>query len=256
MFSPMIVIIIGLPLTLLAIYALYLQVRDDHVAPIFVINLLISDLIQMCCMVIWVAIFLDWQHPTVGCTSMLLYYSSLLASACFMVCVALERYLIIAWPLWYRFRRSIKSSVVVSIMVWVFCFIEFTISSFEPIFRPIFLLILFPLLIFSLVGTLKALSAAISVSSKEKGQIIAILVLVVLSYTLLFLPWVINVLIEKYSSAFNYYLWMFGNLIKISPFADLVLYVFISKGATGKLLSSLCCCGWLQEKGQAATVNV
>ena len=60
----------------------FLQVKDDHVAPIYVINLLITDLIQLCCMTTWVLL----SHVL-----LLIYYYCLVASIGFMVCIALER---------------------------------------------------------------------------------------------------------------------------------------------------------------------
>ncbi|XP_044070061.1 G-protein coupled receptor 4-like isoform X2 [Siniperca chuatsi] len=237
------------PLTLLAIYALYSLVRDDHVAPVYVINLLMSDLIQICCFVIWVA-----EHRfMVVSASKYLYFISVMASVGFMVCVALERYLVIACPLWYRFRRSIKTSVLVSIMVWVLCFIEFLIALLTSnfwhplIFRSVLLLLPFPLLIFSLAGTLKALSAAISVSLKEKRRIVGTLVVVLLNYTVLFLPWVIWLLeLSHIVSDSGLYL----SFLQFSPLADLVLYVFMRKGAVDKLLVHLCCCRMTREEEQ------
>ncbi|XP_039640655.1 mas-related G-protein coupled receptor member A6-like [Perca fluviatilis] len=109
-----IIICIGLPLTLVAIYALYSLVGKYNVAPISVINLLISDLVQFCCLIIWVAQPEDQNIYKKGGR---IYGSSLLASVGFMLCIALERYLVIACPLWYRFRRSIKISVVVCVLV-------------------------------------------------------------------------------------------------------------------------------------------
>ncbi|GAA6235062.1 G-protein coupled receptor 4-like [Lates japonicus] len=262
------VILIGFPLTLLAIYSLYSQVRDDHVAPVYVINLLITDLIQICCMVIWVVIRMMMQrvdgveqqkYYMVRCVSTLIYYSAVLASVAFMVCVALERYLVVAWPLWYRLRRSIKFSVFVSIMACVFCFIEFIISLFVPISHSILLLLPFPLLIFSLAGTFKALPAAISLSLEEKRQIVGTLVLVLVNYTLLFLPWIIWLPLKSccFSNTFDFYLWIFSVFIHFNPLADLVLCVFIRKDATEKLLTSPCCCRMTrrEEQGQVATIN-
>ncbi|KAI3363504.1 hypothetical protein L3Q82_012102 [Scortum barcoo] len=104
------IVCIGLPLTLVAIYALYSLVQKDHVTPIYVINLLISDLIQLCCMIIQVARPRGWILYKVF---YYIYVFGLMSSVGFMVCVAMERYLVVAWPLWYRFRRTIKSSVVV-----------------------------------------------------------------------------------------------------------------------------------------------
>ncbi|XP_067467165.1 ovarian cancer G-protein coupled receptor 1-like [Thunnus thynnus] len=219
-------------------------VQNNNVAPIYIINLLISDIIQLCCMIIWEA---EPEDGKIDEILFYIYYHSVLVSVGFMVCVALERYLVIAWPLWYHFRRTVKISLVVCVVVWilplvyvlpVYFQVEFKIS--ETIFA-FFLLVPFPLLIFFLGGTLKSLSAAISVSSDEKRRIVGMLVLVLLIYTLLFLPAIIWSLVEeaRYSYTFSNLTFMF---LEFSPLADLILYVFMRKGAIDKLLASLCCC--------------
>ncbi|KAG7228433.1 hypothetical protein INR49_007606 [Caranx melampygus] len=84
-----IIISISLPLTLVAIYGLYSQVRNGHVAPIYVINLLISDIIQLCSMII------DMATPKtiiIIKTLISIYIYCLMTSVSFMVCVALERF--------------------------------------------------------------------------------------------------------------------------------------------------------------------
>ncbi|XP_044228185.1 mas-related G-protein coupled receptor member B1-like [Thunnus albacares] len=220
-----------------------LKVQNNNVAPIFIINLLISDIIQLCCMIVEVA-KPDWKNEEIF---FYIYCFGVLASVGFMVCIALERYLLIAWPLWYRVRRTIKISFVVCVVVWIlplvyvlplYFLVKFEIS--ETIFA-VFLLIPFPLFIFFLGGTLKSLFAAISVSSDEKRRIVGMLVLVLLIYTLLFLPSIIWSLVEEASDNYT-----FDNLtfilLRFSPLADLILYVFMRKGVIDKLLASLCCC--------------
>ncbi|XP_045898755.1 G-protein coupled receptor 4-like [Micropterus dolomieu] len=233
-----IIVAVGLPLTLVAIYALYSMVRRDHVAPIYVINLLITDVLQFCCMIVWVAPNIRGQISDIF---LCIHFSALMASICFMVCIALERYFVIAHPLWYRFRRTIKTSVVVCVLVWVLPLLFLLISWFYSVnlhILAVLLLLPFPLLIFSLVGTLKALSASISVPSDEKRRIVGILVLVLLIYTLLFLPTIILLLGGYYRTLELLYL----IFIRLSPLADLFLYVFMRKGTIDKLLASVCCC--------------
>ncbi|XP_027131694.1 G-protein coupled receptor 4-like [Larimichthys crocea] len=237
-----IIVGIGLPLTLVAIYALHSQVRNGQVAPIYVINLLISDIIQFCCMIAWNAPAEVLNSKIVNT----IYDFSLMASVGFMVCVALERYLVVAWPLWYRFRRTIKTSVVVCVVVWVLPLVFVLILHFSSVFwvtitvYVIFYLLPFPLLIFFLGGTLKALSAS-TVPSDEKRRIVGVLVLVLLIYTLLFMPSVIWLLSEEAKKNLTFkilpliFLWL-------SPLADLFLYVFMRKGIIDKLLASVCCC--------------
>nr|XP_020500284.1 G-protein coupled receptor 4-like [Labrus bergylta] len=223
-------------------------VRKDHVAPIYVINLLISDVIQLCCMLIW-EINQDKSRESVR----YIYRSGLMTSICFMVCVSLERYLVIAHPLWYRFKRTIKISVVVSVVAWLFPHV-ILLSLFLPnlfLLVPIeviisvfatFLIIPFPLFIFFLVGTLRALSASVSVPSEEKRRIVGILVLVLLIYTLLFLPWIIFALLMNMNILDPTLNVLSDTFLKLSPLADLILYVFFRKESIGKLCTAVNWC--------------
>ncbi|XP_062285994.1 G-protein coupled receptor 4-like [Scomber scombrus] len=243
-----IVIVICLPLIILAIYYLYYLVRHNHVAPIYVINLLISDLIQLCCMAtllgklkfVWVDIIFSIHNIGV------------MASVGFMVCISLERYLLIALPLWYRSRRTMKVSVVVCVVVWVLALVVICsdiLSQGGPMPIAVILLLPFPVLIFSVVGIFKGLSAAISVSSEEKRRIVGATILVLLNYTLLFLPFIIGTITHDYTMT-DPLAFIFFN-----PLGDLVLYVFMRKGAIDKILASLCCCRMETQQQQIITVN-
>ncbi|XP_049456158.1 G-protein coupled receptor 4-like isoform X2 [Epinephelus fuscoguttatus] len=231
-----IIICIGLPLTLVAIYAVRSLVKDDHVVPIYVINLLITDLIQLCCMITRVL-------PNPG--SLLIYFYCLVVSIGFMVCIALERYLVIACPLWYRFRRTIKVSVLVCVLVWALPAVIFYLlitGRNSVTIGGILLLLPLPLFIFFLGGTLKALSASISVHSDEKRRIVGMLVLVLLIYTLLFLPSIILFLAWGSSDIDERNLYNLSlTFVQFSPLADLFLYIFMRKGTIDKLLASVCC---------------
>ncbi|KAI3362833.1 hypothetical protein L3Q82_001875 [Scortum barcoo] len=212
-------------------------VQKDHVTPIYVINLLISDILQLCYMIIEVARPTDWILYEVF---NVIYLCGLTSSVGFMVCVAMERYLVVAWPLWYRFRRTIKSSVVVCVVVWVLCPLVLVIFLLTSItLFAIFLLLPLPLFIFFLGGTIRALSASQSVPSDEKRRIVGCLVLVMLIYTLLFLPTSIFLLADRWIDGLSDVSFMF---LKLSPLADLGLYVFMKKGAIDKLLASVCRC--------------
>ncbi|XP_067377643.1 G-protein coupled receptor 4-like [Channa argus] len=250
-----IVISAAFPLCLLAIYSLYSLVQQNQVAPVFVINLLISDLIQICCFVVRVA---ERRRCIFLLVSTSIYCLGVVVSVGFMMCIALERFLVIACPLWYRFKRNIKFSIFVSVGVWVLGFIQFLVVVLTRsmiIFHSIFLLLPFPVFIFCLVGTLKSLSSAISVTPKEKWQIIGTLVLVLLIYTLLFLPWIISVLRDSFNLLDHSALYL--SFPQFSPLADLVLYVFMRKGAVGRLVACMCCCRRTGEhlQNQVTTTN-
>ena len=238
-----------------------------------------SDLIHFCCMIVRMT---TKKRPDIRRFFQLL---SLFASVGFMVCIALERwlseylicvqlcqniillytvitkilrnwnwasilcyrYLVIAFPLWYRFRRTIKITVVVSVAVWVLS-LAFSLPlifgvKLEVMKIPfgLFSLIALPLLIFFLGGTIRTLSAS-RVPTDEKRRIVGILVLVLLIYMLLFLPTIIQYL-AKPNTIVD---WTFKSLSfgfrRLSPLVDLLLYVFMRKGIIDKLLAAVCCC--------------
>ncbi|XP_053189559.1 mas-related G-protein coupled receptor member B4-like [Scomber japonicus] len=214
------------------------KVHNNNITPIFVINVFIADLIQICSMIIFVA------NVNAFFIKLLVHSYGLIASVGFMVCVAMERYLIIVWPLWYHCNRSIKASVLVCVVIWIISITGFPIffSVFPFVIRAIsffiFLFLPFPLLIFFLAETLKSLSAAISVSPEEKRRIVGTMVLVLLNYIMLFVHTVILVL--RVESVALYV--SIGVSIHISPLVEMVLYIFSSKGATDSLLACRCCC--------------
>ncbi|XP_026165753.1 mas-related G-protein coupled receptor member B5-like [Mastacembelus armatus] len=228
---------LGLILTVPAICGLFTVVRNDHVVPIYVINLLISDLIQICYMIV-LEVDPENYHKNIN---PMIFIFDVMARAGFMMCVALERYLVIAWPHWYQFKRSVTVSVLISLIVWQCPFIPYLIgslSSYTSIIIVTFFLLPLPVFVFSLVGTLKSLSAAISVSSEEKRQIVGAVVLVLCSYTLS-----VFVIIFFFFLGGNPALSLvFAICSSFSPLLDLVLYVFMGKGATDKLRALLCCC--------------
>ncbi|XP_041634877.1 G-protein coupled receptor 4-like [Cheilinus undulatus] len=239
-----IIISIGLPLLLMVIYALYSLVKNGQVAPIYIINLFISDLIQFCCMIV------EGSGPEgemieniVTC----IYDCGLSTSVGFMLCISLERYLVIAHPLWYRFRRTIRISVAVCVVVWIIpAILIFTVVPWvslvvTDVISSIFFITPLPLFIFFLVGTLRALSTSVSVPSDEKRRIVAILVLVLLIYTLLFLPHIIVLTAGTYIHDFTVIV-LSDMFLRLSPLADLLLFVFIKKETFGKLWSSVHCC--------------
>ncbi|XP_041644911.1 G-protein coupled receptor 4-like [Cheilinus undulatus] len=239
-----IIIGIGLPLMLMAIYALCSLVKNDHVAPIYIINLFISDFIQLCCMIIWES---EPEEHMIKIIVDSIYKFGLLTSVGFMVCISLERYLIIAHPLWYHFRRSIRISVAVCVVVWIISLVfnlavlPWVTLFVEQIILSFFLITPLPLFIFFLVGTLRALSTSVSVPSNEKRRIVAILVLVLLIYTLLFLPCIILFTTAAYIHDDTLYDLSFM-FLKLSPLADLLLYFFIRMETVSKLWTSVCCC--------------
>ncbi|KAM3605674.1 uncharacterized protein V6R79_002701 [Siganus canaliculatus] len=230
----------GVPLCAVAVCVLYSLVRHGGApALVYVFNLLISDIVQIICLFVTVRPFDDlWKIY-----SLLDHIHSfcLLTSVAFMTCIALERYLLIVWPLWYRFKRPTRISAVVSVLVWILCAAvsvvlysqDFVLSI--TIFNILFLLPV-PLFIFCLAATLRALSAC-RLPADEKRRIVAVLVLVLVIHTLLFLPTVVTVLTR--SDAF-YNLPII--LLRLNPLADLVLCSFMQKGAVDKPLASVCCC--------------
>ncbi|XP_027862198.1 G-protein coupled receptor 4-like [Xiphophorus couchianus] len=238
---------IGLPLIFIVMIAIFFQVKKGQEAPVYVINLLISDLIQL-----FSRIPVDLcRLSQTDFTYMKIVYACIKASVGFMVCISCERYLVVAMPMWYRFRRNIKTYVVVCIVVWLlplfypliaYVFKEYGMAAH---FFIAFLLLPIPLFIFFLVGTIKALSGAVSVPADEKRRLAAIQVVVLIIYTLLYLPIILLLLydINAFKGELSCIPYSVGYAAgALSPLADTTLYVFFRKSILDTFLASLSCC--------------
>ncbi|KAM3606862.1 uncharacterized protein V6R79_024643 [Siganus canaliculatus] len=232
-----IVVSSGVPLCAAAVCVLYSLVRlGGAPALVYVFNLLISDFVQIICLfvtlrpsdVLW-KIYPLLHHIHAFCV---------VVSIAFMLCIAFERYLLVSRPLCFCSKGPTRTSVVVSVLVWILCAVVFVGTFFALASLPVLGLIIIgflfllpvPLFIFCLAATLGALSAC-RLPAEEKRRIVAVLVLVLLIYILFFLT----------LGFFIFFNFSFI-LIRLNPLADLVLYVFMRKGAVDKLLASVCCC--------------
>lgn len=138
---------------------------------------------------------------------------------------------------------------MVCFFIW---FISILLSILKTLLLSLLLLHL-PLLLFVLIGTFKALSAAISVPSDEKRRTVAILVVVLSLYLITLLPELILNIFESIFylcwidyNVYHKYLSCIKILVKtLSPFqplADLVLNFFNNKWVIDKLVGYLRCC--------------
>lgn len=280
------------PMLLLASYALARLIKADNMAPVFVINLLATDLIQVIVRPAFMlaytrasSVYLSLRDPVISDNSTsatetpaVIFYFALSAGNGFTLCIALERYLLVAYPLWYRCRRSLRHSLLVSIVTWVAAGLAIVLQSqlaqerlvffdspeggvtvlsgdcgdFCPL-QSLLLLSPLPLLLFFLFGTRRALAGSQSVSTLEQRKILGVLVLVLANYTVLFLPSVAVLLFSYSALGRNSH---FGPtpdqtlldsldavalaLVYVSPLLDTLLYVLLRRDAQDTLEAFLC----------------
>ncbi|KAL2097154.1 hypothetical protein ACEWY4_006361 [Coilia grayii] len=259
-----IIVVVGLPGIITAIYALQGLVRADHVAPVFVINLLVSDLFQIAITVVFIlSRFFDRMQPvflTLRCISRIVVRLGITASLCFMVCISAERYLTVAHPIWYRYRRTVKCSVVISSGVWGACalyaLLDFAVVHDQKeslkVFSVLLLLPALPLTVFCSL-THKALQHCRSIQQNESRRIMGALGLVLGIYAVLFLPFCIRNLYfilaagSEHSTLEDTSLVVTSALVYLSPLADPFLYIFMRRDMRNALDILLSCRGLLRH---------
>ncbi|XP_066578278.1 uracil nucleotide/cysteinyl leukotriene receptor-like [Amia ocellicauda] len=252
------ILVIGFPIICLAIYSLYQLIRADMVVPIYIINLLNSDLLQIIARPARIVMKMACNHYTYKMAFKMynmIFNVGQSASMWFMVCIALDRYLVVAHPLWYRYHRSIRHATLVSAAVWVLALVfpaiyfiyyyteEYSVYNLiYDILLSILFLLPFPLLVFFFVGTWRAIADATSVRHAEKRRILRVLALVLGTYTVLFLPFCIVYLMYWYSEYKPYIAYKItSKIVYLSALVDPVLYIFIRPDVRNTLGSLPCC---------------
>ncbi|XP_039477983.1 uncharacterized protein LOC120443403 [Oreochromis aureus] len=216
-----------LPLTVLIIYYVCCVMQRSQVPVIYYTNLLLSNLIQMCIMIVWII----RVESTMG---VIIHHLCVMAGLYFKVCIALERCFFITLPLLDCLRET-RSSVLLCVLVWAFCIVSLPLALVLHQFIHLIIYAALPgaLFIFCLARTFRALHAATSVPTQDKRRSLGILILLFFKYCVLIVP----VIIFPHEHIRFYINWI---LFLLCPFVDLVLCLFMRQGRIDRLLACLC----------------
>ncbi len=127
---------IEIPIICLAIYAVYSLLKSKQAAPVFVINLLAADLIQIVSMLLFTIPSRSFRPFSIK----VILWAGFMGMY-FMTCIAVERYILIAHPIWHRSHRSLKCFVYTSLTGWLVSLIILPIilmNVVEIFFLPFF----------------------------------------------------------------------------------------------------------------------
>uniref|UniRef100_A0A3B4E1C2 G-protein coupled receptors family 1 profile domain-containing protein n=1 Tax=Pygocentrus nattereri TaxID=42514 RepID=A0A3B4E1C2_PYGNA len=200
-----------IPIVCMSIYRLCFMTRTEHFVPVFVINLLISDLIQI---------------STIN----------------FMVCISFEKYVMIMYPFSCFICLLICFLSITEVEICIVIMKGGNVGNLYAV-SVTFLLLPYPLVVFPFVGSWRALPRSVSIPPEEQKRILIILVLVLFTYTVMFLPR------ENGKKSFlGYLLIVSGALIYLNLLVDCLRYVFMRMDAKGILKSFSCVIKVMERK--------
>lgn len=206
------------------------------------IHLIFSDLLQIC-------FILVLTTELANATLWSAYKYCLIVGLFFMTCIAVERYILVSHPHWYRSHHSVKMSCFVSFIIWL---VPLTFTNIEQ--HEIFTMfsqclacfIPYSVILLCFVGTWRGLSHAISLTSHKRKLILGSLSLVLLNYTFLILPLSITslcLMVLEHPPPFALKVYLFCHcLLYLNPLADCLLYLFMRSDVDNIMKSLYYCC--------------
>ncbi|MBN3292896.1 GPR4 protein, partial [Polypterus senegalus] len=122
-----IVFTLGFPANLLSMWGLYQLLRTSNFLNTFILNLLVSDCLQLLTLPMWI-IYLQnnhkWTYGRAACDFVgFLFYINLYASIVFLSIVALDRYTAIVYPFRFNKVRTARMALGISLGVWLIIFL-------------------------------------------------------------------------------------------------------------------------------------
>lgn len=255
-----VIFLVGLPEVSLACYALLCLLKKDRVAPIFTINLLLSDLIQILITVVFiVSRFFDatfYPFVRARCVARLFVRLGLISSLGFMLLISAERYVMVGRPVWYHTKNRTKLAILISICMWILSVVYSTLdyvfmihTRFSSLMFSIICLLPGPFLLGLLIATWRAISKSMAMRHeiRNRRRVLGVLSLVFGTYTVLFLPFSFRTLYysikgdnasEAETSVRDLCNVLTTALVYLSPLIDSLIYIFIRRD-TGEAFT--CC---------------
>ncbi|KAM4825560.1 free fatty acid receptor 3 [Thomomys bottae] len=116
--------LVGLPLNLLAMVVFVGKLRRRPVAvDVLLLNLTLSDLLLLLFLpfrMVEAACGLRWPLPFILCPlTGFLFFTTIYLTSLFLAAVSVERFLSVAYPLWYRTRPRLGQAALVSVACWL-----------------------------------------------------------------------------------------------------------------------------------------
>ncbi|KAK2088223.1 Free fatty acid receptor 3 [Saguinus oedipus] len=116
--------LVGLPLNLLALVVFVGKLRRRPVAvDVLLLNLTASDLLLLLFLpfrMVEAASGMHWPLPFILCPlSGFIFFTTVYLTALFLAAVSIERFLSVAYPLWYKTRPRLGQAGVVSVACWL-----------------------------------------------------------------------------------------------------------------------------------------
>ncbi|CAN9509478.1 unnamed protein product [Ophioblennius macclurei] len=286
---------LGLPSNLLSLWGLYHLGRSGGgggCQRVYILNLLLSDLLQLLTLPLWI-LYLQgahrWPYGRITCELVgYVFYVNVYASVMFLCLIALDRCLAIVYPLSSRGVRTVKVAALSGIAAWTLTFL-FCLSGLLPsVFDSERLLCLeqYPvspkfahfkiatvLLGFLLPCTILGYTSAHigvtlrrspSVSDQERHKIVGILVVITINFIAVFGPYhltggyrFVSLLLtdepcEFERSIFLTYRLCYG-LTSLNTLLDPLFYIFLCSDARLELQRSLSCFGGGQNPRKSLT---
>lgn len=234
------VFFLALPGICFAIYRLLSQMKSDEIVPVYVINILISDLIQISTNSISMTMAVYHYKTCLPLVMHNTYLFAVLVNVFFVMCIFVERYMMIVRPVWYKTFHVIRTKVCASIAVWILSSViaaSFFFNTEVWNWSHVSLLVTPYIPMFCLfVGTWRALSQS-SVPRNDQRRIKAILGLILFMYTTCFGPALLEFLsydgLTHIGQSFYFNAnFSFRFLVALNPLFDLLLYVLIRTDGT------------------------
>ncbi|XP_008050133.1 free fatty acid receptor 3-like [Carlito syrichta] len=116
--------LVGLPLNLLALVIFVGKLRRRPIAvDVLLLNLTVSDLLLLLFLpfrMVEAASGMRWPLPFILCPiSGFLFFTTIYLTSLFLTTVSIERFLSVAYPLWYKTRPRLGQAGLVSVVCWL-----------------------------------------------------------------------------------------------------------------------------------------
>uniref|UniRef100_A0A8D2ZVL8 G-protein coupled receptors family 1 profile domain-containing protein n=1 Tax=Scophthalmus maximus TaxID=52904 RepID=A0A8D2ZVL8_SCOMX len=228
--------IIGLPAIGLAIYALKI--------PISVMFLLVSDIVSFFGRP---RVGQDAESEAVASSSAtdFIFYFGVISNIALMLFIAQERHVSVAYPQCVGCCGSIRRFPAVAVVAWAAPLAVLALAVLEyKLWFAAALLAPFPFLLFFAVDSWRALVCSrTDPPTPERRRTVWGIGAIWANYTLLYVPFILNVLLEalSFKEVVRYLELVSHLLLYLGPLVDPFLYIFMTKGLK-EVLRALPCC--------------